>query len=69
MSKLTDDSIIDALQKGKTINLNGDVLIRELLNGSESLIYALYQEEIFWKPYSPNVWELSQTNWQIMDEE
>lgn len=65
MSKLTDDTILDALQQGKIIDLNGNILLRELLDGSESVIYALYQEESLWRPYCPNVWELSQSDWCV----
>ncbi|MBO7245065.1 MAG: hypothetical protein J6V53_07310 [Alphaproteobacteria bacterium] len=65
MSKLTDTNILNALQEGKTIALDENVMLKELLNGSEGVLYALYQEESLWKPYSPNVWELSQSNWTI----
>lgn len=65
MPKLTDEPILRALQQGKTIELNGNILLKELLAGSEGVIYALYQEECLWHPYSPNVWELMQENWQI----
>lgn len=65
MCKLTDKVILDALHQGKTITLNDDLLLRELLNGSEGMIYAQYQDEKFWKPYHPNLWELTQSNWQV----
>lgn len=65
MSKITDFNILTALKSGQTVSLNGDVFLRELLNGGDGVIYALYQEKNFWKPYSPTVWELEQCNWEI----
>ena len=65
MGKITDKNILNALQRGKTISLNGDIFLKELLNGSEGVVYALYQENSFWKPYSPSVWELSQNDWLV----
>lgn len=65
MGKITDENILNALQKGKTVSLNGDILLKELLHGSDGVLYALYSENTFWKPYSPSVWELSQNTWSI----
>ena len=69
MLKLTDYSILEALRQGKTITLNNELAIRELLDGDQGVIYALHEEECLWKPYSPNVWELSQSNWKIENQE
>ncbi len=68
MSKITDKIILEALQSGKVVSLNDDLILRELLKGSEGVLYALYSEETRWQPYSPNVWELSQDNWTIESE-
>ncbi|MBR6730820.1 MAG: hypothetical protein IKL90_05725 [Alphaproteobacteria bacterium] len=65
MSKLTDNNILNALQEGKTVDLEGNILLRELLDGSEGVLYALYQEESLWKPYSPKIYELMQSTWTI----
>lgn len=69
MSKITDYNILTALKSGQTVSLNGDLFLRELLNGGEGVVYALYQEKSFWKPYSPTVWELEQCDWQVVDKE
>ena len=68
MSRLTDRNVLEALQQGKSIMLNNDIILRELLDGSQAMLYALHEEEIYWKPYSPTVWELSQDNWIIKSE-
>lgn len=65
MTRITDEILLTALKNGKTISLNEEMLLKELLDGSEGVLYALYPEEEFWKPYHPNVWELSQDSWFI----
>lgn len=69
MSKITDGNILTALKEGKTITLNGDIFLRELLNGSNGVLYANYQEKSFWTPYSPTIWELEQNTWHISNKE
>ena len=69
MSQITDVKLLSALQEGKTISLNNDILLRELLDGSNGVLYALYPDETFWKPYHPNVWELSQNTWFVDETE